>query len=64
MSELIMAAHIEELRKQNAALLAQVERLSAIVQKVPAMILDARLDAKRGRATNYDYNAHFDALNV
>ena len=57
------AAHIEELRKQNADLSAQISRLAAIVRSVPALILEARLDAKAGRETRSDYEAHHAALN-
>ena len=64
MNESIMQSHIEELQKQNAALLAQVGRLSEIVQSVPQIILSARLDAKEGGETTYDYSAHNAALAV
>ena len=57
MNESIMQIHIEELQKQNAALLAQVEKLYVIVRAVPQIILSARLDAKEGKETTYDYAA-------
>lgn len=60
----ISQAHIDELRKQLATSHTQVKQLSAIVRRVPAMLASARLDAKQGTPTRYDYKAHVEALRV
>jgi hypothetical protein len=57
-------AHIAELKRQNAALLEQVKQLSAIVTRVPSIIMNARLDQRKGEPTEYDYVAHHIALAV
>lgn len=57
-------AHIVELKRQNDLLLEQVKQLSAIVERVPAIIMNARLDQRQGLPTEYDYVAHHIALAV
>jgi hypothetical protein len=63
MNEEVIHAHIAELTKQRNALQAQVLALSAIVYSVPRLIIGARLDAKEGKHTHYDYVKHEHALN-
>ncbi len=60
----ISEIHIAELQRQNIALLNQVKQLSAIVNRVPSIILNARLDSSLGKPTKYDYTAHAEALAV
>lgn len=56
-------AHIAELRRQNALLLAKVKALSAIVESVPNIVLNARLDALENRPTIIP-NKHRNALRL
>jgi hypothetical protein len=62
--ESVHLAHIEELRRQNAALLEQVAELSAIVREIPARLTSARLDGREGVPTVYDYARAERALRV
>ena len=57
-------AHIAELKKQRDALLKKVSLLSTIVRRVPSIIVSARLDARDGKPTKYDYTGHSKALNA
>ncbi len=51
-------AHIEMLRNQNAELLERAEQMQRFIATFPALITKARLDAKEGKQTNYNYVIH------
>lgn len=54
-SEAAQAASIDMLTAERDRLTKQVELLSALVKEIPQIITSARLDAKQGIATKYDY---------
>jgi hypothetical protein len=49
------AATIEMMRKGRDALRSQVAELVTIVREIPNMLTEARLNAKEGKETKYDY---------
>ena len=49
---------IEQLREQNARLLERGEQMQRFIATFPALITKARLDAKEGRTTHYNYVTH------
>lgn len=51
-------SHIEFLRAENDRLLKRAESMQRFIATFPALILKARLDAKEGRNTNYNYVIH------
>jgi phosphoribosyl-dephospho-CoA transferase len=53
----ILRANNEELRRQRDALQTQVDELIALVRAFPGQLTAARLDAKEGRQTVYNYKA-------
>lgn len=48
-------AHIRELTRQRDILAAQVVEMRALIQEIPLITMNARLDAKEGKQTVYDY---------
>jgi hypothetical protein len=62
--ESVNLAHLAELRRQNAALLEQVAELSALARDIPWKLAAARLDAREGKPTQYDYARAEKALRV
>jgi len=60
----ISQAHIDELKRQNTALLSQVKDLTALVHEIPGIIVRARLDAKEGAQTKYNYARAYKACAI
>ena len=58
----VESAHIAELKNQNASLLALVLELQDHVRQFPSMLSSARIAAKEGKQTVYDYRTHAAVL--
>lgn len=53
LADAVENAHIKELQRQVAALEADNRKLASEVARIPQIILEARLDAKQGKSTQY-----------
>ena len=62
MADQMKDASIELLMKQRDELLAQNAELSKIVRSIPGIISSARMDAKQGIQTKYNYRKAEKAL--
>ena len=62
--EEVRDATLAEVTRQRNALASQVANLSAIVRSIPSVIASARLDAKEGKQTKYDYRKAARALAI
>lgn len=54
----IEEAHIAELKRQNEILCAQVRDMRSLIQTIPSIIANARMDQQEGKQTHYDYTRH------
>lgn len=54
----IVDATYREVKRQRDVLAQQVEELRAFAREVPSMITRARIDAKLGEETKFDYKRH------
>lgn len=58
MDEAVAAAHIELLTTQRDALLTRALAMQSFIRTVPGLLINARMDAKDGRHTGFDYGEH------
>lgn len=55
LNEEVIHANLTEVRRQRDVLQKQVDELRALVQEFPGKLTNARLDAKEGVPTKYNY---------
>jgi len=62
--ETVSDAHLREITRQRDLLIAQVISMRSFIDTVPAQIVSARLDAKEGKPTKYDYDLHAELCKI
>jgi hypothetical protein len=51
----VTEAHLAMVRKERDELLRRAKEMQAFIHTVPGLIASARLDAKEGKLTRFDY---------
>ena len=60
----ILEAHMAELKRQNKILSTQVIEMRKLIETFPSQLISARLDARAGTKTKYNYRAAAKACEI